>query len=69
MEASICSTKKVDWEFITEVYGIVFDSVFVNSDIEPESSSLSLVNIIMKLPIISFSDKVMSYNSVFLNDP
>lgn len=70
VEESRRTTRKVDWEFVrSEVYDI-FDktSNYSNTD-WVSSSSLGLDEIIMELPIGSFNEEVLSYDSFCLNNP
>lgn len=62
-EAFRHATGKVD----REVYCIIFDSTFNDSDTDSVSSSLYLVEIVMELSANSFSEEVLSYDSFFLD--
>lgn len=50
------------------MYDVVLDNTFMNSDIDLMSSSLDSGEIIMEHPVNSFSDEVLSYDFVCLNN-
>lgn len=61
---------KLDQEFMErEVYGVAFDIASMNRNIDSISYCLGLVEIIMELPANSFSDEILSYELVCLNEP